>query len=89
MMNDRAARLAARFQGEGTLGPPAPTSSSAEEAGKRSKTKPRWDQDHQRFTVWLPVELVAKVKVAAKSRGESLAAMVTRALRRELERLNQ
>jgi hypothetical protein len=40
---------------------------------------------HQRFTAWLPRALVTEAKAHAAARGESIARLVTRALRQELD----
>jgi hypothetical protein len=83
MMNDRAGRLAARFQGEASA-----AASSTDETGERPETKrPRWDQEHQRFTVWLPIELVAKVKDGRQSPWRESSYGRHPSPGRELERL--
>lgn len=72
-MSERADRLARRFATNKGSSPKGDATDSA-----------RWDDANRRFTVWLPLELILAVKEAAARNGESISAVVTRALRREL-----
>jgi uncharacterized heparinase superfamily protein len=72
----RAERLAERFA--------TPSTTSALPAGVDPPAE-RWEDTHQRFTVWLPRHLVSEAKSAASQRHESIATLVARALRNELK----
>jgi hypothetical protein len=79
-MTSRVDRLAERFS--------TPTSAVPTDDDRPVTTAvpvaERWEDLNQRFTVWMPRALVAEAKAAAARRGESLAALVTRAVRADL-----
>lgn len=80
-MTSRAERLAERFA------QPAPSPARVEPVPSRAvgeRVEARWEDLNQRFTVWLPRQLVAEAKAAAARRGESIATLVARAIQAEL-----
>lgn len=82
----RAERLARRFEEQ-----PAPITPPVGSAGRgaRGQGEPEasWDEANMRYTIWLPRFLVSEIKAAAKRRDESVAQLVSRAVRAELDRL--
>jgi hypothetical protein len=78
-MTSRAERLAERF-----AQPTASPAKTERAAPAKERVEARWEELNQRFTVWLPRALVAEAKAAAARREESIATLVTRALRAEL-----
>ena len=90
-MSSRADRLAARF---GDLAAPvaAVTADGPQQTVRTigpSQGKGKvagWDATHKRVTYWMHLDVIAGVRDAAERNGESVAAFVDRALRRELQR---
>jgi hypothetical protein len=80
-MTSRAERLAERFA---PPAPPTPKPTGRAATPPPDRVEARWEELNQRFTVWLPRVLVAEARAAAAKRGESIATLVTRALRKEL-----
>ncbi|WP_128423421.1 hypothetical protein [Frankia torreyi] len=58
-----------------------PTGGGAPSTVHDSDTGTRWDETHQRRTVWLPRELVEAIVAAAAATGQSQASLVQEALR--------
>jgi hypothetical protein len=87
-MTSRADRLATRFN---DLAAPLDHSADGPQHTDRSLRPTEagrqggWDASHKRVTYWMHVEVIAHVRQAAERNGESVAAFVDRALRRELQ----
>jgi hypothetical protein len=86
-MADRAERLQARLSAPKEKPIDVLEALDAAEIVQRHQRKDgvKWDEANARFTCWLPLDVARRVRLAAKERGESVSALVTRAIRQELD----